>query len=150
MNTSASTPNSSMGQQTPPILRKLLIAIAFAITNILIQNRGSHGSSEYDFSSLLLPSFSFVQHEHHSLTSGVGLVTTDGMWGEDVEGKYKDEDIKILGFTDRNYLPIAKWWYNRLTMLVSTIKKVLDRNCVCVCPPLFSYTSFLMSMLHNM
>ena len=130
MSSVASTPkpNSSVAgkqqQSAQPILRKLIVAIAFALTNILLQNRGSN-HSEYDFSSLLLPNFSFAQHEHHSFTSGVGLVTTDGMWGEDIDGKYKDEDIKILGFTDRNYLPITKFWYHRMTELVSIVVCIL-------------------------
>lgn len=130
MSSVASTPkpNSSAAgiqQQSPqPILRKLIVAISFVLINILLQNRGSN-HAEYDFSSLLLPSFSFALHEHHSLISGVGLVTTDGMWGEDIDGKYKDEDIKILGFTDRNYVPITKHWYHRLTMLVSLILCIL-------------------------
>ena len=108
MSSSAPTPkpnSSAAGQQQslPPNLRKLLIAILFACTSIV-----QHGSIEYDFSSLLL-------------TSGVGLVTTDGMWGEDDHGKYKDEDIKILGFTNKRYLPLARVWYNRMTVLVSMI-----------------------------
>ena len=62
-----------------------------------------------------------------SLSSGVGLVTTDGAWEEleeeeiiMIDGERGDiSDIKILGFTDRNYLPIAMLWYGRLTVLVS-------------------------------
>jgi hypothetical protein len=54
-----------------------------------------------------------------SLSSGVGLVTTDGAWGDNGKHKYDRQDIKILGFTDRNYLPIAKLWYSRLSILVS-------------------------------
>ena len=52
--------------------------------------------------------------------SGVGLVTTDGMWGNETAYKYTNEEIKILGFTDKYYLPIARLWYNRLTALVRT------------------------------
>lgn len=50
------------------------------------------------------------------LTSGIGLVTTDGRWDikPDVSAKY---DVKILGFTDTKYIPIAKVWYERLTRL---------------------------------
>jgi len=54
-----------------------------------------------------------------SLSSGVGIVTTDGAWGDSGKHKYDRQDIKILGFTDRNYLPIAKLWYSRLSILVS-------------------------------
>jgi len=54
-----------------------------------------------------------------SLSSGVGIVTTDGAWGGSGKNTYDRQDIKILGFTDRNYLPIAKLWYSRLTFLVS-------------------------------
>jgi hypothetical protein len=57
-----------------------------------------------------------VQNSTTQLTSGVGLVTTDGQWviSPDVSAKY---DVKILGFTDSNYVPIAKTWYDRLTKL---------------------------------
>lgn len=49
------------------------------------------------------------------VTSGVGLVTTDGQWDDmDVATKHQ-HDIKILGFTNANYVPIAKVWYDRLT-----------------------------------
>jgi len=48
-------------------------------------------------------------------TSGVGLVTSDGQWDNiDVATKHQ-HDIKMLGFTDANYVPIAKVWYDRLT-----------------------------------
>ncbi len=56
----------------------------------------------------------------NSLSSGVGIVTADGAWGGD-DGKhasYDGQDVKILGFTDRNYLPVAKLWYSRLSILV--------------------------------
>ena len=56
-----------------------------------------------------------------SLSSGVGIVTTDGAWGDSGKHTYDQHDIKILGFTDRNYLPIAKLWYSRLTILVSLL-----------------------------
>ena len=58
-----------------------------------------------------------------SLSSGVGIATTDGAWGDSGKHKYDRQDIKILGFTDRNYLPIAKLWYSRLTFLVSFLHK---------------------------
>jgi hypothetical protein len=54
-----------------------------------------------------------------SLSSGVGIVTTDGAWGDSGKHKYNRQDIKILGFTDRKFLPIAKLWYTRLSILVS-------------------------------
>ena len=40
-------------------------------------------------------------------------------WTEHNEkyNKYKDEDIKILGFTDGKYISIAKHWYTRLSLL---------------------------------
>jgi hypothetical protein len=62
----------------------------------------------------------------------VGLVTTDGMWDEIVPDKYKDQEIKILGFTDRNYIPIARVWYTRMTMLVGAYMF-----------PIFVFTPFL-------
>mmetsp|Transcript_3918 Transcript_3918/g.8749 ORF Transcript_3918/g.8749 Transcript_3918/m.8749 type:complete len:554 (-) Transcript_3918:2494-4155(-) len=52
-------------------------------------------------------------------TSGVGLVTTDGQWGN-IDMTTSDErnvGIKILGFTDWKYLHIAKVWYKRLNQL---------------------------------
>ncbi len=67
-----------------------------------------------------------------SLTSGVGHVTTDGAWGElddrnrngyNHDGKHDGRDMKILGFTDRNYLPIARLWYGRLSDLVGVPRK---------------------------
>jgi hypothetical protein len=56
-----------------------------------------------------------------SLSSGVGIATTDGAWGDSGKHKYDRQDIKIMGFTDRNYLPIAKLWYSRLAILVSLL-----------------------------
>ena len=55
------------------------------------------------------------------LTSRVGLVTTDGLWDADPGGKYADAEIKILGFTDINYVDVARLWYTRLTLLVSSL-----------------------------
>lgn len=52
-------------------------------------------------------------------TSGVGLVTTDGQWGN-IDMTNSDErnvGIKILGFTDWKYLHVAKVWYKRLNQL---------------------------------
>eukprot|EP00571_Detonula_confervacea_P008432 CAMPEP_0172328226 /NCGR_PEP_ID=MMETSP1058-20130122/60242_1 /TAXON_ID=83371 /ORGANISM="Detonula confervacea, Strain CCMP 353" /LENGTH=348 /DNA_ID=CAMNT_0013045329 /DNA_START=327 /DNA_END=1373 /DNA_ORIENTATION=+ len=58
------------------------------------------------------------QTDQVQLTSGVGLVTTDGAWPEEsADDKYKGHDIKILGFTDRNYVPLAKAWYTRMSLL---------------------------------
>eukprot|EP00984_Skeletonema_dohrnii_P024076 scaffold13188_cov114-Skeletonema_dohrnii-CCMP3373.AAC.9 len=56
-----------------------------------------------------------IQNSTQQLTSGVGLVTTDGQW--DISPDHNHHDIKILGFADTNYAPIAKVWYNRLTKL---------------------------------
>jgi len=82
---------------------------------------------DFDFSSALGSSGSsfelLMSQLGIGMTSGVGLVTTDGLWGGDSDSitlmneRYKDEDIKILGFSDRNYLPIARVWYSRMTML---------------------------------
>ena len=82
-----------------------------------------------------------------SLSSGVGLVTTDGAWEEleekeiimiDGERGGDISDIKILGFTDRNYLPIAMLWYGRLTVLVRVYSKC-KQSCI--------VTSFLTSLI---
>ena len=51
------------------------------------------------------------------LTSGLGLVTTDGMWDIPSDYNTTEYDIKIIAFTDKTYLPIAKVWYHRLTKL---------------------------------
>ena len=56
-----------------------------------------------------------IQNNTQQLTSGVGLVTTDGQW--DISPDHNHHDIKILGFANINYAPIAKVWYNRLTKL---------------------------------
>ena len=53
-------------------------------------------------------------------SSGVGIVTVDGLWDDEYGMEaYRDADVRILGFTDRHYLPIAMVWYNRLADLVS-------------------------------
>ena len=38
--------------------------------------------------------------------------------GDGRRAEYRDADIRILGFTDRHYIAIAKAWYMRLTSLV--------------------------------
>mmetsp|Transcript_9978 Transcript_9978/g.18244 ORF Transcript_9978/g.18244 Transcript_9978/m.18244 type:complete len:390 (+) Transcript_9978:92-1261(+) len=105
--------------------RKLAVASLFSIFNILAWNSsllssGSVTPVDFDFSSALGSSFELLMLQLGiGMTSGVGLVTSDGLWGDDsdMNERYKDEDIKILGFSDRNYLPIARVWYNRMTML---------------------------------
>ncbi|KAL9180368.1 hypothetical protein ACHAXT_008338 [Thalassiosira profunda] len=97
------------------LVRKLLVASLFVVSNVVLFHISGAGRSGVDPSiatALDLP-FSHVT----GLKSGVGLVTKDGLWGDDFGGKYNGTDIKILGFTDRNYLPIAKVWYSRLTAL---------------------------------
>ena len=79
--------------------------------------KNSLGQDIYDFSNIAVDSFEWLLSDA-SMKSGVGLVTQDGMWGDQYDEKYKNEDIKILGFTDQNYIAIAKVWYNRLTILV--------------------------------
>lgn len=65
-----------------------------------------------------LPNF-FNFETAEKRASGVGMVTTDGMWEPNPDNDYKNEDIKILGFCDRSYLSIAIKWYQRLDALVS-------------------------------
>ena len=92
------------------------------------------------------PSAVAFSRSSSSLSSGVGLVTTDGAWEEleeeeimMIDGERGDiSDVKILGFTDRNYLPIAMLWYGRLTVLVRVYSKC-KQNCI--------VTSFLTSLI---
>lgn len=63
-----------------------------------------------------LPNF-FNFETAEKRASGVGMVTTDGMWEPNPDNDYKNEDIKILGFCDRSYLSIAIKWYQRLDAL---------------------------------
>jgi hypothetical protein len=108
------------------IQRTLIITICFVILSLLMLEplarnsvKGDH-KHEIDLPSNLrsTPSLQVqtktIAFKH--LTSGVGLVTTDGQWdiSPDVSANY---DVKILGFTDSTYLPIAKVWYDRLTKL---------------------------------
>ncbi len=78
------------------------------------------------------PAVSFQDESAHgdanddSLTSGVGIVTKDGLWGNRGKDKYVGQDVKILGFTDRHYLPIAELWYNRLSSLVSCFSVFIE------------------------
>ncbi|KAL7536857.1 hypothetical protein ACHAXR_007438 [Thalassiosira sp. AJA248-18] len=105
---------ASTGNASP--LRKLAVASLFALANILAWHSSTGGqSSQGDIA--IATGLSFFQTSEQMLTSGVGLVTTDGMWEKNPDNKFKDEDIKILGFTDKYYVPIAKWWYQRLTLL---------------------------------
>mmetsp|Transcript_34780 Transcript_34780/g.83168 ORF Transcript_34780/g.83168 Transcript_34780/m.83168 type:complete len:367 (-) Transcript_34780:254-1354(-) len=101
-------------------LRLLLIATVVALVNILSWHSSiERGNYAGDVSQLPDNSTLASHYGYRSggLHSGVGLVTQDGMWGNEFDEKYKYEDIKILGFTDKNYLPIAKYWYMRLTAL---------------------------------
>ena len=90
-----------------------------------------------------------------SLSSGVGLVTTDGAWEEleeeeiiMIDGERGGiSDIKILGFTDRNYLPIAMLWYGRLTVLVSVLKVKAKLHCYSMISSSF-LTSLICTSLH--
>lgn len=51
-----------------------------------------------------------------STSSGLGFVTTDGAWPKKppLNENKPPADVKILGFTDIKYLPIAREWYYRL------------------------------------
>jgi hypothetical protein len=108
------------------IQRTLIITICFVILSLLMleplaRNSVQDHKQEIDLPSNLRSTPSLLQVQTKTiaskhLTSGVGLVTTDGQWdiSPDVSAKY---DVKILGFTDSTYLPIAKVWYDRLTKL---------------------------------
>ena len=110
--------SSSSTAGNTPLLRKRLIGFIFVITNILLLNR-SIGNQDSIIIGALPTIESFQSYlEDSTLTSGVGLVTKDGTWGEiNNDNKYKNQDIKILGFTDKFYTPVAKKWYTRLSLL---------------------------------
>ena len=100
------------------MLRKLFIGLIFVFTNILLLNRSIDNQDSIIIGAL--PTIESFQSylEDSTLTSGVGLVTKDGAWGEITDdNKYKNHDIKILGFTDKFYTPVAKKWYTRLSVL---------------------------------
>ncbi|KAL7537666.1 hypothetical protein ACHAXR_007992, partial [Thalassiosira sp. AJA248-18] len=111
------------------LLRKLAVASLFALTNILAWHASIGGQSPQG-DIAIATGLSFFQTSDQMLTSGVGLVTTDGMWEKNPDNKYKDEDIKILGFTDKSYVPIAKWWYQRLTLLGYTEHYIVAQDLV--------------------
>ena len=100
------------------MLRKLFIGLIFVFTNILLLNRSIDNQDSIIIGAL--PTIESFQSylEDSTLTSGVGLVTKDGAWGEITDdNKYKNHDIKILGFTNKFYTPVAKKWYTRLSVL---------------------------------
>ena len=100
-------------------LRLLFIATVVALVNITFWHSSIAGGHSGDISQLPDNSTLSSHYGYRSggLHSGVGLVTQDGQWGNRFDEKYKGEDVKILGFTDKNYLPIAKYWYLRMTAL---------------------------------
>lgn len=109
---------SSSTAGNTPLLRKLFIGLIFVFTNILLLNRSIDNQDSIIIGAL--PTIESFQSylEDSTLTSGVGLVTKDGAWGEITDdNKYKNHDIKILGFTDKFYTPVAKKWYTRLSVL---------------------------------
>ena len=109
---------SSWTAGNTPLLRKLFIGSIFVITNILLLNRSIDNQDSIIIGAL--PTIESFQSylEDSTLTSGVGLVTKDGAWGKITDdNKYKNHDIKILGFTDKFYTPVAKKWYTRLSVL---------------------------------
>lgn len=103
---------SSAAAINASLVRKLAVASVFALAYNIAAWQFLSGDGNDPSISMWLP------YRDKGLESGVGLVTTDGMWDEIVPDKYKDQEIKILGFTDRNYIPIARVWYTRMTMLV--------------------------------
>eukprot|EP00581_Thalassiosira_minuscula_P016890 CAMPEP_0183730976 /NCGR_PEP_ID=MMETSP0737-20130205/33989_1 /TAXON_ID=385413 /ORGANISM="Thalassiosira miniscula, Strain CCMP1093" /LENGTH=366 /DNA_ID=CAMNT_0025963585 /DNA_START=80 /DNA_END=1177 /DNA_ORIENTATION=- len=117
MNSAAPTENSSL-------FRKVIVATVFMLTNILawdiFNNPGDLASQEVLFgetTAVLTEWLSVLQLDDGGMKSGVGYVTKDGLWDETPPERYKDADIKILGFSDKNYLPIAKIWYTRMMLL---------------------------------
>ena len=122
--------SSSWGQTDPSISQchapysspmkslRVRVAVIFILTNIITWYASLSAQNQDAIAASLQIVSKQSEAEHSLLKSGVGLVTTDGMW-EDPKKKYEDEDIKILGFTDFMYLPLATLWYDRLTHLVS-------------------------------
>lgn len=103
------------------VLRKLFISIIFVITNIIVWHRKSLLPQNEDWFTSIIDVSQFThlleENQHHALSSGVGMVTKDGLWNTTTPEKYKQYDIKILGFTDSKYKKIALAWYNRLSVL---------------------------------
>ena len=85
------------------IRRIIVAAVTFSLFGLQLQ-QVSYGVDERK-------NFNAARNFPTQLTSGIGLVTTDGRWDikPDVSAKF---DVKILGFTDTKYLPIVKVWYN--------------------------------------
>ena len=112
MATSTTTKNDSL-------VRKLIASVVFVFTNIMAWNlpNGHHVNIEIPKNASHIFQ---LKHADHELISGVGLVTTDGAWGDPPEDVRKKYDIKILGFTDKNYLAISRFWYKRMSHLVGT------------------------------
>lgn len=112
MSSEAPTGNGALFRK----VRKVSVALLFALANTLAWHRTSTGPD-----LRVAPVASRAHRYNYSatdgLTSGVGLVTTDGLWEDDPGGPYAEADIKILGFTDKNYSDIARLWYMRLTLL---------------------------------
>lgn len=107
---------------------RILAAIAIFIAVFFLYDNGLSSSIDTETETKVSPRSRSpsVDLKYPSLSSGVGLVTTDGAWGkQDVNSERGD--IKILGFTDRNYLPIARLWYGRLSVLVGAQSSFLCR-----------------------
>lgn len=112
---------------------RILAAMAIFIAVFLLHDNGMSSSINTETETKVSPRSSSADDvTYPSLSSGVGLVTTDGAWGkkeDDIHGNdHSGSDIKILGFTDKNYLPMAKLWYGRLSVLVGVPRK-LTANC---------------------
>mmetsp|Transcript_34712 Transcript_34712/g.83896 ORF Transcript_34712/g.83896 Transcript_34712/m.83896 type:complete len:395 (-) Transcript_34712:655-1839(-) len=104
---------STISTGSTSFYRRLTVTLIFILTNIIAWYLSNVDLQEGDLT--INPPLSFLS-EHHDLESGVGMVTTDGLWEDDPE-KRRQYDIKILGFTDFNYLPVSRYWYERLTAL---------------------------------
>ena len=114
------------------LIRRILSSIIFVIITIdAWRLKSSNDTLDVTtFTNIsIVESFQSLLSDN-ALSSGVGLVTTDGNWGNEYDEKYKDEDIRILGFTDWAYIAIARAWYTRLAALGYTQHYVVAHDQV--------------------
>ena len=101
----------------------LIFTITFAVLALTYLAPLAHNSIQNHNSAIDWPSqnnspSSLVRSvDTTGLTSGLGLVTTDGLWDIPSDYNTTEYDIKIIAFTDKTYMPLAKVWYHRLTKL---------------------------------
>lgn len=106
----------------------IIILIGAAIINFQKSSKVINATAvqwHQSFDELLSQPTPVIKSE--TLVSGVGLVTTDGMWAENDSNDVSSQDIKIIAFADKHYVSLAKVWYERLSSLGYT-----EHYIVCV------------------